>query len=384
MNIVRLQHIIPRYYLERFCENEHVYIFDKNSKKEYSKNITKIATSYYYSSKEEQMLTENNTEKYMSKYESKFSINSSKKIINNEKYDENDIIDEIWMFFIRGKKYRKIIDEKIKIIVELLKKTELFNELKIETLLKKVEFFELSVDIDDEYKERVHNLLLKIFDNYLESNSINLVEKIKINNLDDILKEMKKFVSFFFNNETLTLYQKNFLKNNFSKILKQQTIGSSSILILEFLYEHTTQKDIKIFLGKSIYYQIEYFLNNINVGNKNKIFTLENLVRKIHEEDIKKILNKSFSFELKNLKIINFNEDIFTSDNPCFALENDIIFYLISPKKAIILSNNEENSFDNFTESEIKKLIYKNAVEYIYFKNKIQLSENIKIINEIE
>lgn len=384
MNIVKLQHIIPRYYLERFCENKHIYIFNKNSKKEYSRNIKEIGESYYYSSKVEQILTKNNTEKYISEFERKFSIDSSKKIINNEKYNEDDIINEIWMFFIRGKKYRKIIDEKIKIIVELLKKTELFNELKIETLLKKVEFFELSVDIDDEYKERVHNLLLKIFDNYLESNSINLVEKIKINNLDDILKEMKKFVSFFFNNETLTLCQKNFLKNNFSKILKQQTIGSSSILILEFLYEHTTQKDIKIFLGKTIYYQIEYFLNNINVGNKNKIFTLENLVRKIHEEDIKKILNKSFSFELKNLKIINFNEDIFTSDNPCFALENDIIFYLISPKKAIILSNNEENSFDNFTESEIKKLIYKNAVEYIYFKNKIQLSENIKIINEIE
>lgn len=381
MNIVRLQHIIPRYYLERFCENEHIYIFDKNSKKGYSKNITKIATSYYYSSKEEQMLTENNTEKYMSKYESKFSINSSKKIINNEKYDENDIIDEIWMFFTRGKMYRKIIDEKVKMIVDLLKKTELFNELKIEDFLKKVGFFELLVDVDEEYRELSYNLLLKIFNNYLENNSISLIKEIKINNLDDILKEMKKFVSFFFNNESLTLCQKNFLKNNFSKILKQQTIGSSSILILEFLYEHTTQKDIKIFLGKTIYYQIEYFLNNINVGNKNKIFTLENLVRKIHEEDIKKILNKSFSFELKNLKIINFNEDIFTSDNPCFALENDIIFYLISPKKAIILSNNEDDSFNNFNELEIKKIIYKNAIEYVYFKNKAQLDENIKIID---
>jgi len=253
--------------------------------------------------------------------------------------------------------------------------------LKIEDFLKKVEFFELLVDVDEEYRELSYNLLLKIFNNYLENNSISLIKEIKINNLDDILKEMKKFVSFFFNNESLTLCQKNFLKNNFSKILKQQTIGSSSILILEFLYEHTTQKDIKIFLGKTIYYQIEYFLNNINVGNKNKIFTLENLVRKIHEEDIKKILNKSFSFELKNLKIINFNEDIFTSDNPCFAFENDIIFYLISPKKAIILSNNEDDSFNNFNELEIKKIIYKNAIEYVYFKNKAQLDENIKIID---
>ena len=106
------------------------------------KDILKISqTSYYYSSKEEQMLTENNTEKYMSKYESKFSINSSKKIINNEKYDENDIIDEIWMFFTRGKMYRKIIDEKVKMIVDLLKKTELFNELKIEDFLKKSRVF---------------------------------------------------------------------------------------------------------------------------------------------------------------------------------------------------------------------------------------------------
>ena len=62
-------------------------------------------------------------------------------------------------------------------------------------------------------------------------------------------------------------------------------------------------------------------------------------------------------------------------------MENNIIFYLISPKKAIILSNNEDDSFNNFNELEIKKIIYKNAIEYVYFKNKAQLDENIKIID---
>lgn len=42
MNIVRLQHIIPRYYLERFCENEHIYIFDKIQKKDILKTSQKL------------------------------------------------------------------------------------------------------------------------------------------------------------------------------------------------------------------------------------------------------------------------------------------------------------------------------------------------------
>lgn len=84
---------------------------------------------------------------------------------------------------------------------------------------------------------------------------------------------------------------------------------------------------------------------------------------------------------LKSHFFLDFDEEIFTSDNPCFFLSEseDEIFYLLSPKKAIILSTNESNlsNFTSLDAEKVKKIIYENAIQYIYFKNKEEFSKAI-------
>lgn len=273
------------------------------------------------------------------------------------------------MFLIRGKKFRRNIQLKISYLYKILIQNDIFNELEIGELFDKKREFVFKFTFQPEHKD----ILLEIFKNYLNNNS----EKICISNLNDIHSEMHKFVEFFFKNENLSSVQKDFLINLF-KITLDKKVGYPVLSLLEYLFEATDMKIMKDFLSRCIIYYIEF--KKIE-ENQKKQFSLNELIRKIHEEDLRKSLDKIFDKNSKIPFFLNFDEEIFTSDNPCFFLleSEDKIFYLLSPKKAIILSTNEGNlsNFTSLDAEKVKKIIYENAIQYIYFKNKEQFSKAI-------
>lgn len=286
-SVVKKQHIIPHYYLKRFSNEDEILVYDKNLKKNYSTNINNISEKYFYSSKEEQLLEPNNTEKYLSNFENKFSYNSNS-LINEKKYDFDKLIEEIYMFLIRGKKFRGNIQLKISYLYKILIQNDIFNELEIGELFDKKREFGFEFTFQPEHKD----ILLEIFKNYLNNNS----EEICISNLNDIHSEMQKFVEIFFKNENLSSVQKDFLINLF-KITLDKKVGYPVLSLLEYLFEATDMKIMKDFLSRCIIYYIEF--KKIE-ENQKKQFSLNELIRKIHEEDLRKSLDKIFD---KNSKI---------------------------------------------------------------------------------
>jgi hypothetical protein len=72
------QHYVPRFYLERFIDNndDSLFALDKNSRKIFKKTISEICVqNYYYSFKEKDIEGYNYViEDYLSKKEYEFSI----------------------------------------------------------------------------------------------------------------------------------------------------------------------------------------------------------------------------------------------------------------------------------------------------------------------